>query len=330
MSKDIVSKLHRAIFYQRPLKSQKGLIGRCSFERNKARCPISHPRFEYYRLLCFINNIKIQTPNDATMRSLNKEEKKLITPLFYRAKDSFPFEDIASKLAGRNNYAYNSNLNANEGLYLFNYKMDTSVSGCPFSAQLKKLFGNNWEKEIYNKYTLKENKSVNQTVNDIWHVLFSFDDNEAVIQFAKSRLKFNEHDAEIFAKITPLQGYASLSIKAINKIIPFLEKGLIYSHAVFLANMGAILPKYIWSDQENRKIIENGVINEIDNYDYHCGKTMIHNIIDFLRDNFEVSNNAENILYHPSMIENYKASNNGLLGSPRTNAVRNPDRKSVV
>ena len=41
------------------------------------------------------------------MRSLNKEEKKLITPLFYRAKDSFQFEDIASKLAGRNNYAYN-------------------------------------------------------------------------------------------------------------------------------------------------------------------------------------------------------------------------------
>ena len=33
------------IFHQRPLKSQKGLVGNCTFEKDKARCPISHPRF---------------------------------------------------------------------------------------------------------------------------------------------------------------------------------------------------------------------------------------------------------------------------------------------
>ncbi len=42
--------LYKAIFYQRPLKSQKGLIGKCSFEKNKSRCAISHPDFEEYRM----------------------------------------------------------------------------------------------------------------------------------------------------------------------------------------------------------------------------------------------------------------------------------------
>jgi CRISPR-associated endonuclease Csn1 len=38
--------LINAIFYQRPLRSQKGLVGKCTLEKNKYRCPISHPNFE--------------------------------------------------------------------------------------------------------------------------------------------------------------------------------------------------------------------------------------------------------------------------------------------
>ena len=38
-----------AIIWQRPLRSQKGLVGVCTFEQNKRRCPISHPLYEEYR-----------------------------------------------------------------------------------------------------------------------------------------------------------------------------------------------------------------------------------------------------------------------------------------
>lgn len=47
-----------SIFYQRPLRSQKGLVGKCTLESNKPRCPVSHPKFEEYRAWSFINNIK--------------------------------------------------------------------------------------------------------------------------------------------------------------------------------------------------------------------------------------------------------------------------------
>ena len=91
----IVKDLYRAIFYQRPLKSQKGLVGKCSFETSKARCPVSRPEFEEYRMYSFINNIKIKTPEDENMRPLTKDERASIITRFHRkSKPTFEFADI--------------------------------------------------------------------------------------------------------------------------------------------------------------------------------------------------------------------------------------------
>ncbi|HEX3933777.1 MAG TPA: hypothetical protein VHW43_03800, partial [Puia sp.] len=40
----------KAIIWQRPLRSQKGLVGVCTFESNKPRCPVSHPFYEEFRV----------------------------------------------------------------------------------------------------------------------------------------------------------------------------------------------------------------------------------------------------------------------------------------
>lgn len=57
-------RLIKAIFYQRPLRSQKGLVGKCTLEPRKHRCPISHPKFELYRAWSFINNIKFRNTDN--------------------------------------------------------------------------------------------------------------------------------------------------------------------------------------------------------------------------------------------------------------------------
>lgn len=43
------------IFYKKPLRSQKGLVGKCILEPNRARCPICHPEYEKFRAWSFIN-----------------------------------------------------------------------------------------------------------------------------------------------------------------------------------------------------------------------------------------------------------------------------------
>lgn len=58
--------LWKAIIWQRPLRSQKGTIGKCTLEPSKLRSPISHPFYEISRAWQFINTIKFY----------NKDEEK--------------------------------------------------------------------------------------------------------------------------------------------------------------------------------------------------------------------------------------------------------------
>lgn len=176
----LIGKLEHAIFYQRPLKSQKGLVGHCVFEPKKTKCPVSHPLFEEFRMLSFINSIKIQTPSDTVMRPLNDEERSKIKPLFYRkSKRNFDFADIAKKLAGKNKYAYYKGGNAP---YLFNYFKDSNVSGCPVNASLRDLFGEDWLNNVKEVYDRVEGKTDLQIINDIWSALFFYTDNDKLAE----------------------------------------------------------------------------------------------------------------------------------------------------
>ena len=229
ISDELKKDLYDAIFYQRPLKSQKFLVGKCTLEPNKPRCPISHFEFEEYRMLSFINNIRVKRKTiedeDCEYEQLTKNEIEIAKEKFYRkskpkSKPNFDFEDISKALKGKQNQNWK-----------FNYPDFTNVSGCPVSAALKDIFGDNW----------KETKIDNYDIYDIWHVLYDFDSDEKLAEFAKNKLHLNEEQTKAFVKIRLPQGYANLSLKAIRKILVFLREGFMYSTAVFLANIPTII-----------------------------------------------------------------------------------------
>lgn len=330
----MVHQIEKAIFYQRPLKSQKGQVGKCVFEKNKTRCPSSHPMFEEFRMLSFINNIKIQTPNDGALRSLSAEERELIMPLFFRKsiikKKQFVFEDIAKKLARREQYGFYKKSTDVEMPYLFNFPMDTSVSGCPVTAALIDIFGENWIDALCETYTLAEGKSRLNVVNDIWHVLFFYTDDTKLAEFAKNRLQLNDEEARKFCKISLPGDYAFLSLKAICKILPYLRRGLVYSHAVFLGNLCEVMPQYEWDMEEMRNAAIEHIIHEMNQIDSKDARTFEVCIKEYLKEQYHVSEEKLKKLYHPSMMEVYPrvqcTNNHGVyqLGSPRIDSVRNP------
>lgn len=330
---DLVSKLEHAIFDQRPLKSQKGQVGTCTFEKGKSRCPSSHPLYEDFRMYSFINNIKVQvnTMFERGERYLTDEEKQKIIPLFKRkSKRTFPFEDIAKKLAGKNNYCYFKS--GEEKPYMFNYQMDTQVSSSSVNAQLEEIFGDDWLTSVCEVYTQAKDKTRLQIMNDVWHALFFFDDEDKLKEFAMNRLQLGVEDAEKFSKISIPNDYAALSLKAIRKIIPYLRNyGLIYSEAVFLANLVEVLPQHIWGIKEMREAVIENVIDVMHSYDKNNvdGITLEVCVKDFLKDRYQVSDEALKKLYHPSMMELYprqRPNEEGLyqLGSPRISSVKNP------
>lgn len=328
---EVVHQIEKAIFDQRPLKSQKGQVGKCVFEKNKTKCPSSHPMYEEFRMLSFINNIKIQTPNDDVLRPLSPEERALIMPLFFRkSKKLFDFEDIAKKLAPKKQYGFYKKSSDAEMPYLFNYPMDTSVSSCPVTTALKDIFGDDWIDSLCETYTLAEGKSRLNVVNDIWHVLCFYTDDTKLAEFAKNRLQLNDEEAKKFCEISLPGDYASLSLKAICKILPYLRRGLIYSHAVFLGNLCEVMPQYEWDIEEIRNAAIDHIIHEMNQIDSKDARTFEVCIKDYLKEQYHVSEEKLKKLYHPSMMEVYPrmqlTNSHGVyqLGSPRIDSVRNP------
>lgn len=246
------------IFYKRPLRSQKGLIGKCTLEPNKYRAPISHPSFEIFRAWSFLNNIKYKNNNDGATewQQLPFElRQEIYQSLFFRkSKAYFPFSEIADfiKKKGKN--------------WSLNYSLQTTVTSCPVSARLKDIFGDD-----YLSVKIKKDKKSNSgkdyyDIEDIWHILFSYEDQEYVSEFAEQKLKLNDEKIKQFViawNATPV-GYAMLSLNAINKINVFLLKGLIYTEAVLLANIPEILSAEIWNEENKQFLLKEigNVINE--------------------------------------------------------------------
>ena len=237
------------IFYKRPLRSQKGLVGNCTLEPNKPRCPISHPEFEKFRAWCLINNIRF---GEELKKTLTIEQKKqLYKKIFLRPRSSFKFDEIREWIKNATNEQLDYKAKT------INYKDNTNVPGCPISGRLKNLLGDDWENWKYESGEEKTNKKTGEikrikyTADDLWHVCFSFDETEYVEEFAKNKLHFDDNQTKQLVRIFGAiqQGYGMLSLKATKSINRFLQKGLIYTDAVLLAKLPDIF-KDKWGENE--------------------------------------------------------------------------------
>lgn len=253
--------IEKAIFFQRPLRSQKGLVGKCTLEPNKHRCPVSHPKFEEYRAWSFINNLKYRTSSDNEFEPIPLELKEKIyqEKFFFKSKRDFKFSDIRKfiKTKGGSNWELN-----------YSMKMDDiSVPSCYVSARFKSVFGESWqnfEKTVIRINKKGENKNTRYSIDDIWHILFSFEDEEYFVEFMDKVLGFDENQIkELITLFNSFPvGYANLSLKAINNILPFLREGIIYSEAVILAGIPEIIGRKVF--ETDKEIILNAIKNEIE------------------------------------------------------------------
>ena len=295
--------LYKAIFFQRPLKSQKGLIGKCSFEKSKSRCAISHPDFEEYRMWTYLNTIKIGTQSEKTLRFLTQEEKLKLVPKFYR-KNDFNFEILAKELVEKGaSFGYYKSSKKNECFYWFNYKPTDTVSACQVSASLKNAVGDDWKTKSFTYQTLNAKKEkVTKTVDykDLWHLLSVSTSDIYLYEYAKDKLGLNDKNAKAFSKIKLKKDFASLSLSAITKILPYVKEGLLYSHAVFMANIENIVDAEIWKDESQRKYIKTQIAEIVENYTFE--KSLLE-VINGLMKEYKTEKEDEKKVYYSKEAE---------------------------
>lgn len=257
------------LFHQRPLRSQKHLVGNCSFEPTKTKCPISAIPFEQFRVWQWVNTVEY---NGKKISQVEKE--KIVEFLFANEKPEFK---KIRKVIGKESAEFK-----------FNYKDDDKIVGTHTISNLsnKKYFGKKWF-----EFTEKEQE-------DIWHVLYFFDSKSNLKEYAIKKWNFTEEQAESISKFNVKDGYASLSRKAISNILPFLKLGFTYDVAVVLGGIKNVFGSD-WeklSDEKRNFFYDN--VYEIVRSKNKGG--FIEIIKDILRNDYNISDNQLRKLYHHS------------------------------
>lgn len=203
------------IFWQRPLRSQKGLMAKCRFEpdyknkegkylqKGKTPCHLSHPIYEEFRAYQYINNIEY-----GRKQKLDENQRLQVLDLMNSKDSNFNFSEIPKKLKMQ----YEK----------WNYGDDQKVPGNYTAKHLGSLFST----EIY------EGKK-----DEIWHCFHFFEDNDNLIEKLKNDFGLEEKDFDKVEKINLKEGYSNVSIKAIKNILPYLKKGLQMSDATILGGV---------------------------------------------------------------------------------------------
>ncbi len=278
------------LFHQRPLRTQKYLIGKCQFEPKKTKCPVSAITFELFRAWQYINSI------ECNGEKLEQEDREKIMDLLLR-KERPKFRELRKKI------------DKLDSAYKFNYQDDAKAPGTYTISQLasKKFFGESWF-EMTEKHQ-----------EDIWHILFSFDDKDKLREYAIKHWNFDEDKGSKIAQLKLRDGYAHLSRKAINNILPFLKMGFTYDISVALGGIrNAFGEQWDSMKQEEIDLILDHVPEII-----RSGKQggYLPVIVDFLRQNFNLPDERYKKLYHHSV----KIDSGKLLD--RLPAGRNADRE---
>lgn len=254
------------IFYRRPLRSQRGNVGKCTMEPNKHRCPTSHPEFEEFRAWSLINNIKYRATTEEDWKELPLDIKKeLFEEKFLLTRGYFKFEEIRLWLSKK----LNLNLQYERNCRTINYPDRTTISGCPVLKRIINILGPEWRTTTIatsiqrTKRETGEIHTVSYNYEDLWHIVYNAEDPIEVKEFAEKKANFNELQTNemlrMFNAIS--QGYAMLSLKAIRNINPLLRHGLIYTDAVLLAKIPEIIGTDQWNTHKEQLLADLNKIN---------------------------------------------------------------------
>ena len=272
------------IFYRRPLRSQKGLVGKCTLEPTKQRCPVSHPDFEEFRALSFINNIKFRLePNGEWQTLSNQERSTIFADCFTRAKSTFKFDDIRKWLEKEHTGYF-----FNYSEHTINYPDHTTVAGCPVICRLKKILGDDWRTRTISigktrtNYRTGEIHTIEYNYEDVWHLAYNSDDFEELSEFSKKAMHLDQKQAGELTRLWSViqEGYTSLSLKAIRNILPFLREGMLFSEAVAYAKIPDIIGFNRWAECRSNIIAKLKILSEENDYTrrtYNIANTLISN-----------------------------------------------------
>lgn len=271
LTDEMVNKLrNQIIYYQRPLKSQKGLVSICEFEgfettykdknthQDKTTftgprvAPKSSPLFQLCKIWETVNNLSLKVKNPEgsrykwTDRYPDFVEKQKIAEFLWQ-NERLDFSELLKILNLKKESVY-GNKQINRGLqgnltYAAIYKVIGDNPNLRFST---KIIPSKHESLLIDKRSgeiIEEKDSLQLDPNlefeplyQLWHTIYSIQDLEECSNALMKRFGITGDEALQLARIDfNKSGFGNKSNKAMRKILPYLVDGYNYADACSLA-----------------------------------------------------------------------------------------------
>lgn len=229
---------NQIIYYQRDLKDQSHLISDCRFEKGEKAVAKSHPVFQEFKIWEQINKLTINTKTDnGTNRKGEIKYKYIDRPIPFTLKE-WLFDELQDKKEIAFGIVFNK-LKKEYGLrdgidFLNGMNPKAKLKGNETKIILKKALGEQlWEQlGLFDR-----DKQI-----ELWDVLFNSKGNEydiesertsKILAIVKKQLNDNQKSEQTAVQISKIKfsrSYASLSLKAIENILPLVRCGKHFNH----------------------------------------------------------------------------------------------------
>ncbi len=257
------------IFYQRALKSQKGLVGLCEFESQKMQivrdgkvttklvgrkvCPKSSPLFQDFKIWQNINNLVVTDKVTEEKYILTLEDKQrlfeelqlkekmtkseVLKFLFLKPKQlDLNYEKVEGNQTMATFYSAYQTIVTMSGHGEYNFSKMPSAEVRVLVHQLFEGLGYHTEYLSYNS-TLIGKEYENQPFYQLWHLLYSYEGDQSstgidsLVGKLATMFGFEKEYASVLANISFPSDYGSLSAHAMQKILVHMREGNEYSQA---------------------------------------------------------------------------------------------------
>lgn len=257
------------IFYQRALKSQKGLVARCELENRTLTyvkegkpytvtvgpkvCPKASFLFQEFKIWQVLNDLLVRNKETGESRPLTMKEKIVLSEELSLRKTVSKTEALTWLFPKTKNLDLNREKlegNVTQAALFAAYQTIVDMSGhgeYDFSkmraAQVREIVEGVFGELGFNTdilafdMSLVGKKMEQQDAFRLWHLLYSYDDGKALagtgglVEKIAALVHCDKEYATVLANVTFQADYGNLSAKAIWKILPYMRQGLQYSDA---------------------------------------------------------------------------------------------------
>lgn len=199
LTAEVKRAIHRAIFHQRKLKSQKGLVGKCELEPKRRRCAQALPIAQEFRIRQQVNHLKLREANGYE-RFLEADERNALIERL-KNQQSLSFAKAREGLGKGAKFTQE-----------LDEKGEDKLVGDRTTNRLRPIFGAEWD-----EFSEAQRE---QIVYDVLH----YQDAKALARRAMRAWKLAPDAAEKLANTQLEPGYARHSKRALMKLVEQLRQ----------------------------------------------------------------------------------------------------------